>query len=106
MKLATFEVDGVVHAGSVEGDRVSAFADGVAVVDVLGGEAARLGAESWALGEVTLLAPVPEPGTIYAIGLNYAKHVEETGATKPEQPIVFVKVLGSRGAAGRPDPLP
>ena len=102
MKLATFEVDGVVHAGSVEGDRVSAFADGVAVVDVLGGKAARLGAESWALGEVTLQAPVPAPGTIYAIGLNYAKHVEETGATKPEQPIVFVKVLGSVAPPGGP----
>jgi acylpyruvate hydrolase len=102
VKLATFEVDGVVRAGSVEGDRVGALAEGVSVVDVLGGEAAHLGGESWALSAVTLLAPVPAPGTIYAIGLNYAKHVEETGSTKPEQPIVFVKVLGSVARPGGP----
>jgi acylpyruvate hydrolase len=56
----------------------------------------------WALDEVTLLAPVPHPGTVYAIGLNYAKHVEETGGTKPEQPIVFVKVAGSVAPPGGP----
>ncbi len=59
----------------------------------------------YALSEVTLLAPVPHPGTVYAIGLNYAKHVEETGGTKPEQPIVFVKVAGSVAPPGRADPL-
>ena len=38
---------------------------------------------------------MPDPGTIYAIGLNYARHVEETGAQAPKAPIVFVKVAGS-----------
>jgi 2-keto-4-pentenoate hydratase/2-oxohepta-3-ene-1,7-dioic acid hydratase in catechol pathway len=51
---------------------------------------------------VTLLAPIPAPGAIYAIGLNYAKHVEETGASRPEQPIVFVKVAGSVAPPGGP----
>jgi 2-keto-4-pentenoate hydratase/2-oxohepta-3-ene-1,7-dioic acid hydratase in catechol pathway len=60
----------------------------------------RLG--SWPLSEVTLLAPIPDPATIYAIGLNYAKHVEETGGSRPEQPIVFVKVRGSVTPPGGP----
>jgi acylpyruvate hydrolase len=102
VKLATFEVEAVMRAGAVDGDRVTAFEDGQTVVDVLAGEGARLGGESWALSDVSLLAPVPAPGTIYAIGLNYAKHVEETGGTKPEQPIVFVKVLGSVAPPGGP----
>jgi 2-keto-4-pentenoate hydratase/2-oxohepta-3-ene-1,7-dioic acid hydratase in catechol pathway len=102
VRLATFEVDGQVRAGAVDGDRVTAFADGQTVVDVLGGDSAALGSDSWALDEVSLLAPVPAPGTIYAIGLNYAKHVEETGGTKPEQPLVFVKVLGSVAPPGGP----
>jgi 2-keto-4-pentenoate hydratase/2-oxohepta-3-ene-1,7-dioic acid hydratase in catechol pathway len=102
VKLATFEVDGQVHAGAVDGERVTAFENGQSVFDVLGGEAARFSDDSWQLGEVSLLAPVPAPGTIYAIGLNYAKHVEETGGTKPEQPIVFVKVLGSVAPPGGP----
>ena len=45
----------------------------------------------------------PSPGTIYAIGLNYADHIAEMGDTAPEQPIVFVKVSGSRGPARRAD---
>ena len=57
---------------------------------------------SWPLAEVTLLAPVPEPGTVYAIGLNYAAHVAETGASAPEVPIVFVKVRGSVAPPGAP----
>jgi 2-keto-4-pentenoate hydratase/2-oxohepta-3-ene-1,7-dioic acid hydratase in catechol pathway len=51
---------------------------------------------------VELLQPVLEPGTVYAIGLNYAKHVEETGNTAPERPIVFVKVRGSVAPPGGP----
>jgi len=97
VRLATFNTsDGAgPRAGSVDGDRVTAFADGLRVVDVLAGEEPRTGSESWPLADVELLPPVPEPGTIYAIGLNYAKHIEETGAQKPEAPLVFVKVRGS-----------
>jgi len=38
-----------------------------------------------------LLAPV-EPPAIVAIGLNYRRHAEETGAKLPEFPIVFNKL--------------
>jgi acylpyruvate hydrolase len=54
------------------------------------------------LSVVRLLAPIPDPGTIYAIGLNYAEHIAETGSTAPEQPIVFVKVAGSVAPPGGP----
>jgi 2-keto-4-pentenoate hydratase/2-oxohepta-3-ene-1,7-dioic acid hydratase in catechol pathway len=39
---------------------------------------------------------------VYAIGLNYARHVEETGNKPPEVPIVFVKVAGSVAPPGGP----
>jgi 2-keto-4-pentenoate hydratase/2-oxohepta-3-ene-1,7-dioic acid hydratase in catechol pathway len=94
--------DGRALAGLVEGDHVSAFAEDVRVVDVLAGADARSVSGSWALSDITLLAPVPEPGTIYAIGLNYAKHIAETGAQTPEAPIVFVKVRGSAAPPGGP----
>ena len=48
------------------------------------------------------MAPVPNPGTIYAIGLNYADHIAETGNQRPEQPVVFVKVRGSVAPPGGP----
>ena len=69
---------------------------------MLGGAAAERAGESLALGEVELLAPIPDPGTAYAIGLNYAAHVQETGAEVPERPIVFVKVAGSIAPPGGP----
>jgi acylpyruvate hydrolase len=103
VKLATFRApDGSVRAGQVVDEEVHAFAPGLRVVEVLAGSDPRVLSDSWPLGEVTLLAPVPEPPTVYAIGLNYAKHIEETGGQRPEFPIVFVKVRGSVAPPGGP----
>lgn len=105
MKLATFKAPEVSRplAGEVVEDRVFLFSDDDASVqDVLAGEPPERGSDSWALSEVELLAPVQRPGAIYAIGLNYAKHVEETGGQRPEQPIVFVKVANSVAPPGGP----
>jgi acylpyruvate hydrolase len=105
VKLATFLAPGRDEplTGEVRGDSVVAFADGRRVVDVLAGGASGEGdGDAWPLSDVTLLAPIPDPGTIYAIGLNYAAHVAETGAQRPETPIVFVKVRGSVAPPGGP----
>jgi acylpyruvate hydrolase len=104
VKLATFKAPGndAARSGRVDGDRVVAFDDGLGVRDVLAGVVSRADGESWPLDQVTLLAPIPAPGSIYAIGLNYAEHVAETGATAPETPIVFVKVRGSVAPPGGP----
>jgi 2-keto-4-pentenoate hydratase/2-oxohepta-3-ene-1,7-dioic acid hydratase in catechol pathway len=40
---------------------------------------------------VRLMAPVPRPGKILCIGLNYRDHAQETGAKIPERPILFSK---------------
>ena len=64
------------------------------------------GERSWPLAEVGLLPPIPEPGTIYAIGLNYAAHVAETGGEQPETPLVFVKVRASIAPPGGPISCP
>jgi len=75
---------------------VAAFArgaNGVRAVLAAGGSVPESASAVAALS-VELLAPI-RPRRDLRIGLNYAKHVEETGGTKPEQPIVFVKVVGS-----------
>lgn len=55
--------------------------------------------------EVVWLAPF-EPGTIFALGLNYAEHAKELQFTKQEEPLVFLKgpgsVIGHRGVTRRP----
>ena len=51
------------------------------------------------VADVTLEAPVPLPGKILAIGLNYADHVAETGGQAPTVQMWFNK---QRNAANRP----
>jgi 2-keto-4-pentenoate hydratase/2-oxohepta-3-ene-1,7-dioic acid hydratase in catechol pathway len=36
-------------------------------------------------------APIPRPGKIVCIGLNYADHAAETGAALPTEPVLFMK---------------
>jgi 2-keto-4-pentenoate hydratase/2-oxohepta-3-ene-1,7-dioic acid hydratase in catechol pathway len=60
-----------------------------------------------ALGDATLLAPVPNPSKVVAIGQNYMDHCLEQGVDPPESPVIFTKfptaVIGP-GAEVRWDP--
>ena len=47
------------------------------------------------LVEATLRNPVPLPRQVFAIGLNYRSHAEESGAALPEVPAVFTKFPAS-----------
>jgi 2-keto-4-pentenoate hydratase/2-oxohepta-3-ene-1,7-dioic acid hydratase in catechol pathway len=85
------ERDGVwFDAGAVTGDYDGAFlaGDGLrrlrAALDA--GELPELPRDGVRIG-----APVARPGKIVCIGLNYRDHAEETGATAPDEPVVFMK---------------
>ena len=60
-----------------------------------------------AIGDLELLAPVPRPGKIVAVGVNYRSHADEQGREPPEAPVIFAKfassVIGS-GATVEWDP--
>lgn len=43
------------------------------------------------VGETRLLAPVPRPGKIVCVGLNYHDHAEEQDEEVPERPLLFGK---------------
>jgi 2-keto-4-pentenoate hydratase/2-oxohepta-3-ene-1,7-dioic acid hydratase in catechol pathway len=43
------------------------------------------------LDQVHLLAPIPRPGKIIAIGLNYMDHCREQNAKIPDHPLAFAK---------------
>lgn len=105
MKLATFLPPGSpdARAGEVRGEQVVAFSDGATVRDRLAsGDRTPAAGEAWALADVTLLAPVPQPRAIFGIGLNYAAHAAETGREPPEAPIVFMKLPSSSAPPGAP----
>jgi acylpyruvate hydrolase len=99
MRLATFVPprQAVARAGEVRGDRVVAYADErIGVLDLLvGSPPPPADGESFALAQVTLLAPVPSPRAIFGIGLNYADHVAEMGVDAPPEPLVFTKLPSS-----------
>lgn len=52
-----------------------------------------------------ILAPVA-PVNIFAIGLNYRRHAEETGAKLPEHPVVFMKPTTAASHPGAPIRIP
>lgn len=43
------------------------------------------------LAKARLLAPIPKPGKITCVGLNYADHAREQGHEPPKSPIFFLK---------------
>ena len=49
--------------------------------------------------------PVTRPPQIFAIGLNYADHAEETGLELPSQPMVFTKFASSLAGPGAEVPV-
>ncbi len=118
MKLATFSrtPGGAGEVGVVVGEAVfPAPRDGAGTgLDMLGliaNWADLAGAAAgWAegraglpLASVTLKAPIPRPGKIMAIGLNYADHVAEVGAATPPAQIWFGKTQNT--VTGPYDPI-
>jgi 2-keto-4-pentenoate hydratase/2-oxohepta-3-ene-1,7-dioic acid hydratase in catechol pathway len=108
MKLATFSAGGPPELGVVVDDRIrslSRAAPGLAadMLALIAGwperqaEVRRIAddeaAETFALHQVRLLAPIRRPGKIMAIGLNYADHIAESGLGTPEHQIWFSKAV-------------
>jgi|ERR1700722_3476125 len=110
MRLATFLPPGSSdpRAGVVRDDRIVAFSDArLTVLDLLRDSGLTVTeGPAFALADVTLLAPVPRPRVIFGIGMNYADHVAELGATAPKEPLVFLKLPSSAASPGAPVPCP
>jgi len=54
------------------------------------------------IGSVELRPPIPKPGKILCLGLNYAAHAKEGGNEVPDYPTVFVRVTTSLVGPGAP----
>ena len=104
MKLASFTTADTTspHVGVVVGDEVVDLATCgdfpadmksllAAGIDTAAIEAALDQGERMPLADVTLTAPVTNPGKILAIGLNYGDHIEETGSEAPKHQVWFNK---------------
>jgi 2-keto-4-pentenoate hydratase/2-oxohepta-3-ene-1,7-dioic acid hydratase in catechol pathway len=93
MRLVSFE-DGF---GRIEGDTIIPM--GPSLLEHLAGGGASDGIPR-PLAEAPLLAPIPNPGKVICVGLNYKDHAAESGMDLPEVPILFAKFSNSVAAPG------
>jgi 2-keto-4-pentenoate hydratase/2-oxohepta-3-ene-1,7-dioic acid hydratase in catechol pathway len=105
MKLANHDghlvlvvADGVADVATASDGRfgpdpMSAFDDWAAFVAWGSGVTEATGP----LEEAKLGCPVPRPRQVFAIGLNYRSHAEESGMAVPEVPATFTKFPASLG---------
>lgn len=106
MKLATFSVNGGAdELGVTDGERIVSLTRAapmlpatmsglIAKWDSLARDVQQIVREAMVVHDlraVRLRAPVPRPGKVMAIGLNYADHIKETGAETPKDQTWFCK---------------
>ena len=98
MKLATFDAGAGPQTGIVEGDTIAPTGIPGTMIDLISGWDARRptpAGDAVPLASVRLLAPVPRPGKVWAIGLNYADHIAESKMETPKQQVWFTKAVTS-----------
>jgi 2-keto-4-pentenoate hydratase/2-oxohepta-3-ene-1,7-dioic acid hydratase in catechol pathway len=54
------------------------------------------------LDEIAYAPPVPNPDKIMCIGINYQKHLEETGRERPKKPMIFTRFANTQVGHGQP----
>jgi len=96
-RLALLTTDGVVDVQNASGGLFTA--DPQAVYDrwdeFLAWAATVPTTDTVPLDAQLLGPPVPRPGQLFAIGLNYREHAAEAGLELPETPMVFTKFPSS-----------
>jgi ureidoglycolate lyase len=117
MKLVTFSyADDAPRLGVVEGERiipvVGVAADMIDLIarwgEVVGKarDIAKAGRDAVELKRAHLFAPVPRPGKIMAIGMNYADHVKEMGREPPTTQVWFSKATTATNGPYDPIQIP
>ena len=103
MKLATYTANGQTRTGIVVDDRIIDTGVDGSMIDLIRDwdrlqpalEAKAAGGGGVPLSTVRLEAPIPRPGKIFAIGLNYADHIAESKMATPERQVWFTKAQTS-----------
>lgn len=101
MRIASFEHSGRPGFGPVENEAVtdvSVAFPGAVLADLLAAPdfpaqiaAAARNAPQLALTAITLQPPIPRPGRIICVGLNYKKHIAEMNRDPGTHPAIFLR---------------
>ncbi|MPT18673.1 MAG: 5-oxopent-3-ene-1,2,5-tricarboxylate decarboxylase [Pseudomonas sp.] len=114
MKIASFLYDGRSSYGVVDGDTVSdagavlgqCYSDLRSVLessDGLAELAALRDAPVLSVEQVQWLPVIPNPDKVLCVGLNYLKHIVETGREVPKHPTLFTRFASAQ--VGHDQPL-
>lgn len=103
MKLATYSTQGLTKTGIIVGDNIIDTDVPGTMIDLIRDwdrlkpalEAKAAVGGGIPLSTVRLEAPIQRPGKIFAIGLNYADHIEESKMATPERQMWFTKAQTS-----------
>ena len=116
MKIATYRSNNTDKTGVVLEDRIVDLESCGFPADMMDLLAAGIDVEaisatldqgtSMPLADVEILAPIPLPGKVLAIGLNYGDHIEETGMDAPKFQVWFNKQHNCINAPYAPINLP
>ncbi len=106
MRIVTFSRNGGVDHGVRIGNRIRVHPTATSAIDLAVNADGHPPGEDVELSEVTLLAPVPRPGKLICIGLNYRDHAAEGGNPIPDYPAVFLRGPTSLVGPGAPIILP
>lgn len=109
MKIAAFSIQEKQHIGVVEENRVisltaldadqfpacvKSFIERSSELLPLAEQFVKQGGRDeavFALSDVKIQAPIPQPEKIICVGLNYIDHCKETGMEPPKSPVIFSK---------------
>lgn len=103
MRIVTFSRNGAVQHGECLGDRIRLHPTATSAVELAVDAMAYPAGDEVAVSDVHLLAPVPRPGKVICIGLNYRAHAAEGGNAIPDYPTVFFR--GPTSLVGPADPM-
>ncbi len=91
MRIVTFDLNGAVRHGVRLGDRIKLYPTAHSAHDLAMDFDAHEAGDEIAVSNVKWLAPVPRPGKMICIGLNYRAHAAEGGNPIPDYPAVFLR---------------
>ena len=109
MKLISYLHEGKPGFGIVKGQGIVALAertgqlslkhalDRMGLLSAYANEAPDL-----RLDEIAYAPPIPNPDKILCIGINYQKHLEETGRDRPKKPMIFTRFANTQVGHGQP----
>ena len=108
MKLVAFLTKGGPRAGRLDGDSIIEI--GASLKELFAADPVetirRKKGLTYPLAKVKLLAPIPDPGLVLSVGMNYHEHLKEMKTPVPAKPAAFTKSVASIIGSGEPIKVP